>query len=151
MQSIANVLKISALTIFSVATFNTPAKAEIVDSTRVVFDHKPNLPEATTLDQTPLQNGRYHFVIHIPENAGEALKAIVITPQNQARNIDVDLSSVTARQGVAYANGEAINLASVGGESDNSEKVWVVFDEPVAPGETVTVTLTTSRNPADGV
>ncbi|TVP64188.1 MAG: DUF2808 domain-containing protein [Leptolyngbya sp. LCM1.Bin17] len=42
-------------------------------------------------------------------------------------------------------------LVSVGGVPENPHDVLLVFDQPVQPGETVTVTLRTAYNPWGGV
>ncbi|MBE9108204.1 DUF2808 domain-containing protein [Nodosilinea sp. LEGE 07298] len=151
MKRIVNTLSISALSVLSAVALNVSARAETFDIAEVSFDHSPHLAEVTTMDQTPFQGGRYHFVIHVPDHAGEALKAILIAPQDRAAQIDFDLNATTVHRGGAYANGERLNLVSLGGEAENSEEIWVVFDQPVAPGETVTVTLETTSNPTDGV
>lgn len=151
MKRIKNTLSIGALAILSAAALNVSARADDFDIAEVSFDHSPHLVEVTTVDQTPFQKGLYHFVIHIPDHASEGLKTIIITPQDHAAQIDFDLNATTAHQGRAYAHGDRLNLVSLGGDNENPEEIWVVFDEPVAPGETVTITLETHSDPADGV
>ncbi|MBE9140480.1 DUF2808 domain-containing protein [Nodosilinea sp. LEGE 07088] len=152
MKNFSQILKISALAVGILGSTAAGAveAAQLADG-RVIFDRPPTLVEATTYDQLAGFGGRYHFVIEVPDDAGEPLEAITIMPLDGARNIVFKLDSTTAQQGVAYANGPEIPLSSVGGVPENSDNILVVFDQPVQPGETATVTLQTAYNPWGGV
>jgi hypothetical protein len=152
MKKISQALSVGALTLglLGTATISTVEAARFADG-RVTFDRPPTLVETTTVDQEAGLSGRYHFVVEVPANAGEPLEAIVITPRDSAQGINFRLDSSTAQEGEAYSNGPALPLASVGGAPENSPDILVVFEEPVQPGETVTVTLQTPYNPWGGV
>lgn len=138
------------LSILSTLTIASAGAVTLPDG-RVAFNRPPNLVEATTLTAGSSERGRYHFVVEVPADAGEPLGAVVITPRDRAERVNFQLNATTAHQGEAYANGPALTLANVGGAPDNPEDVLVVFDQPVQPGETVTIILETEQNPFGGV
>ena len=145
-------LTLSALTLGFLATLTTvSAQAVRLADGRIAFNHPPRLVEATTLDHSSVGNGRYHFVIEVPMDAGEPLGAVVITPLDRANRIAFNLGASEAELAPAYARGPMVPLASVGGAADNSDGLLVAFDDPIQPGETVTVTLRTVQNPRGGV
>ncbi|PSR15843.1 hypothetical protein C8255_21005, partial [filamentous cyanobacterium CCP3] len=82
---------------------------------------------------------------------GEPLEAIAIVPQGAAQRINFRLDASRAHRGTAYANGPELALASVGGMPTDPNTILVAFEEPVQPGDTVTVSLYTPRNPWGGV
>jgi Protein of unknown function (DUF2808) len=139
-----------ALGLLGTATAGSVEAARLADG-RLLFDRPPMLIEATTFDQQASLSGRYHFVIAVPEDAGEPLAAIAIAPRDAAQRINFMFDASTAHLGTAYASGPELALASVGGMSESPSTILVVFEEPVQPGETVTVTLQTRRNPWGGV
>ncbi|MGB3203258.1 MAG: DUF2808 domain-containing protein, partial [Nodosilinea sp.] len=152
MKKLSQAFKASALALglLSTAAAGTVHAARLADG-RVVFDQSPKLVEATTFDYAAGFSGRYHFVIEVPADAGEPLEAIAIMPLEAAQHIDFKLASTTAQRGGVYANGPNLPLASVGGAPEDPAHVLVVFEQPVQPGETATVTLATARNPWGGV
>ena len=115
----------------------------------VAFDRPPELVEAVTRTLTPGLAGRYHFTISVPSDAGEPLEAVSIFPHHHTGAISFMHNESQARFGTAFADGTQLNLANIGGTSDHPDTVLVVFDEPVMPGTTVTITLT-GRNPTRG-
>lgn len=152
MKKLSQIVKVSALALGLLGTAAVGAvdAARLADG-RVAFDRPPTLVEATTFDYGAGFSGRYHFVVEVPADAGEPLEAIAIMPLDGAQSIDFRLDATTAQQGVAYANGPDLPLASVGGAPEDPANILVVFDQPVQPGETATVTLKTSHNPWGGV
>jgi len=152
MKTKINSLIVSTLTVSLLTTVAAvSAQAVRLSDGRIAFDSPPDLVKATTLDQSSVGNGRFHFVITVPEDAGEPLGAVVITPLDRANRIAFNLDASEAHLASAYAGGALVPLASVGGAMDDENSMLVVFDEPVQPGETVTVTLNTVQNPRGGV
>lgn len=152
MKTLWKVLGINALALSSVGLLSgLTAEAVQLSGGRVAFDRPPNLVEATTLDIGAGFAGTYHFVIEVPENAGEPLGAIVVTPKDHAERIVFDLNASAAHLDTAYAHGPMVELSSVGGSPDNPHEALVVFEEPIQPGETVTVSLEANYNLRGGV
>lgn len=127
------------------------AKAVELADGRVAFNHPPDLVEATTRHHFAGGGSAYHFVIEVPDDAGESLGAVVLTPRDHARSIAFNVGGSSAHLEGAYANGPRVELSSVGGAPENPDELLVVFDDPIAPGETVTVTLRPIYNPRGGV
>lgn len=152
MERWIQVAKASALALgfLGTATAGSGEAARFADG-RVLFDRPPMLVEATTVDQQASLSGRYHFVIAVPEDAGEPLEAIAIAPRDAAQRINFRFEASSAHRGAAYASAPELALASVGGLGESPSTILVVFEEPVQPGETITVTLQTPRNPWGGV
>jgi hypothetical protein len=152
MKKISQWLRVGALTLGILGTvFVSTVEAARLSDGRVVFDRPPTLVEATTLDQEAGFRSQYHFVVEVPADAGEPLEAIAIAPRDDAQQIHFKLDASTAQQGAAYGRGPSVSLASVGGMPEDPNAILVVFDQPVQPGETVTVTLQTAYNPSGGV
>lgn len=147
--------KALGVTALAVGTFGViatvSAKAANLADGRTLFDHPPDLVEATTLDNQAGLESSYHFVIEMPADAGEALEAVVIEPLDHANDFHFNHGATGAQLSTAYAQGPAVELSSVGGAPDNPDEVLIVFADPVQPGETVTVTLENHHNPRGGV
>ena len=90
----------------------------------------------------------YQFTIEVPENAGEALKAVKISQKNKIDTIVFKGNKSRAAEGENMA-GVTIPLASIGGESQPGETT-VVFDTPIEPGNTVTIAVKPQSNPSTG-
>ena len=129
----------------------SPANAFDLGDGRTVFDHAPRLVRTATTHSATNTPAKYQFTIEVPENAGEALKAVTITPKNNPQKIKFDVSKSKAFIGDSFAGGTPVSLADIGGNlSRDINEVTIVFDEPVQPGNTVTVSLKARRNPSPG-
>ena len=148
---------ISRLTVASLAplavglTVAAPVAAGRLADGTVAFDRPPTLVGVSTLTSTAGANGRYHFTITVPADAGEPLEAVRITPYQHVQTIPLDLKATQAAAGAAFAQGTTLPLANVGGTPEDANEALVVFEQPVTPGNTVTITLEAERNPAGGV
>jgi len=152
MKTTLQILNVAALALGllgSVAVVS--AQAVRFPDGRIAFDLPPTLVEATTQDRQAGFSSRYHFVIQVPVEAGEPFGAVVITPHDQASRIAFSADANEATLAPAYAQGPSVELSSVGGPTGGSNQVLVAFAEPVQPGETVIITLSTNVNPWGGV
>ena len=129
------------------------ANAVDIGSGRTTFVRAPRLIRSAASHTSANSSSTYHFTIEVPEDAGEALKAVTIAPKDNAKNIDFNVSESKAFRGDSFAGGTDLALANIGGSQlSDSNEVTIVFDEPVQPGSTVTVSLKAIRNPReDGV
>jgi hypothetical protein len=115
------------------------------------FIHAPVLIRSVSNSQQADFPSTYQFTLKVPENAGASLQALRITPDNQPGPIGFSMGHTTAFLGDSFAGGPAVSLANVGGATpENPNEVMVVFDPPIAPGKTVTVSLESTRNPRFG-
>jgi hypothetical protein len=131
---------------------NLPASAYELSSGQTVFLRSPHLIRAASSNTSPGAPATYQFTIEVPKNAGESLKAVTIMQKTSPERIKFDVSESKAFMGDSFAGGPSVGLANIGGsepsEEDNS--VTIVFDKPVEPGSTVTVSLRALRNPQFG-
>lgn len=137
-----------AIGLFGMAIIQ-PALAVRFANGAVAFDRPPELVQAVTRSVTPAAPGSFHFTIEVPSNAGEPLEAAVISPYKNFQEITFDLEDTKANVGKAFARGESLTLSSVGGATNNPQDVLVVFEDPIMPGTTVTITLS-GRTPSRG-
>ena len=128
-----------------------PASAVDLGGGRTFFDQSPRLirtAASLTSSRTP---STYQFTIEVPSDAGEPLKAVTITQKPNAERIKFDVSENRAFIGDSFAGGPQLSLANIGGiQPSDSNEVTVVFDQPVEPGNTVTVSLKAKKNPHSG-
>jgi hypothetical protein len=126
----------------------TTATAAQPTTEQTTFTHAPILVRSVSSFQQADFPSTYQFTLKVPENAGASLQALRITPDNQPGPIGFKMSHTTAFWGDSFAGGPAVSLANVGGTTpENPNEVMVVFDPPIAPGKTVTVSLESTRNP----
>lgn len=118
---------------------------------RNVFVRSPRLIRTAASNVSANSPSKYHFTISVPQDAGEALKAVTISPKKNAKKIHFNITDNKAFLGDSFAGGTDLSLANIGGSNiSGSNEVTFVFDEPVQPGSTVTVSLKASRNPQGG-
>ncbi|NET57568.1 MAG: DUF2808 domain-containing protein [Symploca sp. SIO2E6] len=125
-----------------------PTNAVELGEGKTFFDRSPRLTQVATSNPSANLPATYQFTISLPEDAGEPLQAITITQYENVEHIKFDLSQSSAFIGDSFAGGPAISLANVGGnQSNDTNEITVMFDEPVLPGNQVTVSLKAKRNP----
>ncbi|MEP0919791.1 DUF2808 domain-containing protein [Leptolyngbya sp. DQ-M1] len=108
------------------------------------FDHAPRLVRAETnaIPITYVGGAAYEFTIAVPQDAGAPLQAVAITQDGNPRTIEFNLNRSRAIAG----NGTNIPLESIGGNQNTA--TTIAFAQPIQPGETVTVSLKSDRNPS---
>ncbi len=127
------------------------ANAVDIGNGRTAFVRAPRLIRTAASNSSANTPSSYQFTIEVPEDAGEALKAVTISPKKNADKINFKVSKSKAFIGDSFAGGTNLSLANIGGSQMNdSNEVTFVFDEPVQPGNTVTVSLRTNSNPRGG-
>jgi hypothetical protein len=132
-------------------SFNSsPVSAYEIRNGQTIFTHSPRLIRSAASITASDAPSTYAFTVEVPANAGEPLKAVMITQESNVEQIKFDVSKSEAFMGDEVNGSSPITLASIGGESSDDKSVTVVFDRPVAPGSTVTVALKAMRNPGEG-
>lgn len=127
-----------------------PARAIELGGGRTSFIKAPRLLDASASHKAPGAVSDYHFTIQVPENAGEPLQAVTIAQKEQTEDIRFNPSEISAMAENQMAGRQSVNVSSIGGMAPDENEVTVVFDEPVEPGSTVTVSLRARRNPLYG-
>lgn len=116
------------------------------------FTRPPLLSNATTTRNATLEfNPTYYFVLNLPEDAGEPLRQVVINQKDgstSARLIRYNTTATRAFLGTPRDRGEALPVQTMF-DRDN-QTVTVTFEQPVAPGTSVTIGLRPNRNPRLG-
>ncbi len=126
-----------------------PTKAVELSNGQRAFESSPRLiSSASTFHSRNNPGATYQFTIEVPENAGEALKSVQISQKNERHTVVFQNDKNRAFEGDSMA-GASIPLDSVGGESLAGETT-VVFDAPIEPGNTVTISVKPKRNPSRG-
>ncbi len=115
----------------------------------VYFVQPPKLVDATTTyKDVNVWGATYYFTINVPENAGESLQKVTITQKEGAENIRYDLNDTRAFVGTRDHRKETqLRLGPVTNER-KTRTVYVNFDPPVTPGQTVTIALRPVNNPS---
>jgi hypothetical protein len=91
---------------------------------------------------------RYKFTIEVPQDAGEALKSVKITQKKSFDTVMFNADKTEVSLGSKIVN-DKISLAAMTGESQPGETI-IVFDTPIEPGNTVTISVKPKQNPSKG-
>lgn len=115
------------------------------------FSEPPQLVRSATSQIEANTSSTYEFTLTVPKDAGQPLKAVKVVQAENVETIKFDVGSSKAFIGDRLTASSEIRLASVGGEQPtNPGEVTIVFDQPIQPGNTVTVALAAQRNPIWG-
>ncbi|MBW4692072.1 MAG: DUF2808 domain-containing protein [Lyngbya sp. HA4199-MV5] len=113
------------------------------------FSEPPQLTRVAASQTGAYVPSTYEFTLTVPKNAGQPLKAVTIAQAKNVETVKFDVGSSKAFIGDRLTASSEIQLASVGGEQPaNPGEATIVFDQPVQPGNTVTVALQSQRNPS---
>ena len=127
-----------------------PANALELGDGQTFFDKPPRLIRSVATFKSPNTPSEYLFTILLPEDAGEPLQAVSIVQKPNLERIRFELSKSRAFFGEGLSGGSSIPLAKVESEPANPSEVTIFFEEPVAPGNKVTVSIRARRNPNFG-
>jgi hypothetical protein len=137
-----------------IQTLWTEAQAEspsIEQTGQPFFNHPPQLIRAAASQTGENAPSTYKFTLMVPQDAGQPLKAIAIAQVKNVETVKFDISNSKAFIGERLTADSEIQLASVGGnQPSNPGEATIVFDQPVQPGNIVTVELAVQRNPGWG-
>lgn len=139
------IVQIGLLGSLAIAPLSAPVAQSIqLTDGSIFFTQIPRLPGAsTTVNSTAYFGADYRFYLEIPEDAGEPLQQVVF-----AQTSGVDPISFLHPQTRAYRNRDRRDSISVGDSfTDDDGMVVVRFDPPVQPGQLVTISLRSRRNP----
>lgn len=126
-----------------------PAQAVELGEEKTFFNSAPRLVNTSASQHSRRGSSTYYFTIELPANAGESLEAVTVTQKQNLEEIDFDLSDSHAFLGGGFS-GDSIPISQIGSSQPADNEVTLVFDEPVLPGETVTVAVDVDENPAYG-
>jgi hypothetical protein len=128
----------------------SPSLAVQLADGKTYFTQPPRLMDASASQTTPwFTISRYFFTLELPNNAGEPLQKVVITPEPSVSSARFGLRDSEAYEGTRSRPGAKLSLKSVNVDPA-TKAVSVVFDPPVQPGRIVTIELFPVRNPDSG-
>lgn len=129
----------------------TSAIASELDKGKTYFQKSPQLIEAATnFRRKNSTSATYHFIIEIPADAEEPLKAIKIEQrENSRQNIIFKSRQTRAFIGNLHSdvNKQVLLLESTLDEEYTQKTITVVFEKPIPPGNTVTIEIKPKSNP----
>ena len=137
--------------ILPISLSTNPASAVELPNGEVAFSKGPRLTRAATTSRSrnsPIAT--YQFTIEVPEDAKEALGSVVIQQRSGGDTVKFKEDKSSAFFGDSLAGGPDVSLAAVGGIEQQPGEVGIVFDQPIEPGNTVTVRVKPKRNPSSG-
>ena len=113
-----------------------PTEALTLRNGKTYFESVPTLLDAyTTQNGVNFSGASYFFNITVPNNAGVPLKKVEIKQFRAMDDVDLDFDRAEMGQEISM---------------DESRKISVVFNPPIAPGESVSIRLRPVRNPRFG-
>lgn len=148
---VSSVIAISTLAVGVNSLVLKPVSAVELPNGKKAFERSPRLIRtAATFSSRNSSAAKYQFTIEVPEDAREALKSVTIAQKENFDTVVFKEDKTLASMG-SNLSGANIPLAAVGGESKPG-KITVVFDTPVEPGNTVTISVQPKQHPStDGV
>ncbi|RMF24149.1 MAG: DUF2808 domain-containing protein, partial [Cyanobacteria bacterium J083] len=150
--SITTTLMLSSI-LFCGANLNSISLAVQRRDGSVSFVKSPRLQEVvTTFNGTNVPYAKYYFTILLPEDIGEPLQQIAIQQREGMEDIKFDLDKTLAFLGTRGDRQTSIQIKSVEQkeEGENNNTILITLAEPIAPGNTVTLSLKPKRNPRYG-
>lgn len=131
--------------------FSIPTNAVAVEfpDGRVAFEKGPVLLDAhTTYNSVRVRQAIYYFDLELPEDIGESLQKVAIRQRRGSDRIKFNLDKTRAYLGTHNHKQDELTLSVT--QDEASEAITVVFDEPIAPGNRVTIGLKPKENPDIG-
>lgn len=123
---------------------------ELADGT-TAFVRPPQFVNAFTTNSNVMRrNATYFFTLDLPADADAALQSIVIAPQNLTRHLrPYRLDKTTAFTGTPGDLDQELAVENVTVDQE-TQTITVNFEQPVSPGNLVTIGLRPQRNPRMG-
>jgi Protein of unknown function (DUF2808) len=117
-----------------------PVSANPFGGSKVGFSHIPRLVGATTTQLAAfVSGGTDEFTLTVPVDAGAPLQAVTLSQAENAAKIQF-----APAQSQAVANGIPVPISAIGGAT--RDDITIVFDQPIQPGSTVTISLSVNQN-----
>ncbi len=136
-----------SLSLSTVALVGISAQAVTLANGTTYFTQPPRL-EGATATQTIARfwGSTYYFTLTLPENAGEPLQKVVISPQAAPDRVRFDVNRTEAFEGTFGREGTTLPLQSVT-QDPKTQAITITFEPAIVAGKTVTIGLYADRNP----
>ena len=130
-------------------SINLPSKAVKAPDGTVAFESGIALVDAyATFNGVRVRQARYYFDLELPEDLGEPLKRVVIKQRTGGDEIDFKPGKTTAYIGDHRNKEEPLEVTAFVDET--TAGITVEFDQPIPPGNSLTVGIKPRRNPDYG-
>ncbi|WP_414541591.1 DUF2808 domain-containing protein [Nostoc sp. CCY0012] len=127
---------------------NSSQQSMFREQQSTVFNRVPRLINSGATHKERNVASTYYFTIVVPENAPDALKAVTINQNPGSEIIKFNVAQSRAFSGNKLAGDTSISLTPIGGiQSSDMNQVTLVFDQPLQPGNLVTLSLRVEQNP----
>ncbi|MEO0373888.1 MAG: DUF2808 domain-containing protein [Cyanobacteria bacterium P01_A01_bin.17] len=115
---------------------------QLADGT-ISFAKVPQLLKASTPHiGAAFRGADYYFTFRIPEDAGEPLQQLTFAQRKGVEQVDFLLGPTRA-----YPSRRRKQSIALAATTNAQQQTSVRFDEPILPGETITISLKAKRNP----
>ena len=102
----------------------------------------------TTFSGVRVRQARYYFNLKLPEDIGEPLQKVVIRQRSGGDDIKFKPEKTKAYLGDHRNKQEALEVTTAIDEA--TEEITVEFEQPIPPGNSLTIGLKPRRNPDYG-
>lgn len=127
----------------------TPGLAVEFPDGRVAFDKGLILLAAyATYNSIRVTPAIYYFDLELPEDIGESLQQVAINQRQGSDRIKFRLDKTKAYLGTHNDKQEELNLSVT--QDEETKAITVVFEQPIPPGNQVTIGLKPKKNPDIG-
>jgi hypothetical protein len=133
---------------FSSAIKLTAQGVEAPDGT-VAFESGILLLDAhTTFDGVRVKQARYYFDLELPKDIGESLQKVEIQQRNGGDEVTFEPEETEVYLGDHHQKLERVT--AIAKRNEDTEKITVQFEQPIAPGNKLTIGLKPKSNPSYG-
>lgn len=115
-----------------------------------LFNKSPRLIKSiTSLSQVKADNAAYYFTVATPLDAGAPLQKLVLQQIKGVDKIQFDLNQTVAFIGKTISPESNLFISKVKKNLDNN-KISIVFEPSIRPGQTFTIIMKPTNNPTVG-
>ncbi len=138
-----------SLTIGILFSINTPGLAVEFPDGRVAFEKGLILLDAhATHNTVRIKQAIYYFDLELPKDIGEPLQQVSISQRRGSDRLKFRLDKTKAYLGTHNDKQQELNLSAT--QDEETEAITVVFQQPIPPGNKVTIGLKPKENPDIG-
>lgn len=126
-----------------------PAQGVEAPDGTVAFESGLLLLDAhTTFDGVRVKQARYYFDLELPDDIGESLQKVVIQQRNGGDEVTFKPEATEVYLGDHRDKSQRVKAITT--RDEDTEKITVQFQQPIAPGNQVTIGLKPKSNPRYG-
>jgi hypothetical protein len=139
----------SGLAIAFSSAIKLPAQGVEAPDGTVAFESGLLLLDAhTTFDGVEVKQARYYFDLELPDDIGESLQKVEIQQRNGGDEVTFEPEETEAYLGDHHQKLERV--AAIATRDKDTEQITIRFEQPIAPGNKITIGLKPKSNPSYG-